>query len=114
MSHVKDIALANLLALNYLNANGDNQVFNCGSSKGTSVQEIIEVMQGVAPQSFPVRYCDKRPNDLATIVSNNQKIQSILGWKAEHSEVYTICSSALHWEQSQGYSNNLKLRSIRI
>src|SRR5699024_12234744 len=45
--HVEDLIDAHLLALKYLQAGGESNIFNLGSSQGFSVKEMIDTARSV-------------------------------------------------------------------
>lgn len=74
--YVKDIAMANLLAIN----NGSNEIFNIGSNTKTSVNEILKMMSSLASvQVIPIHQ-PARDGDIQHSRLDNTKAASILGW----------------------------------
>jgi UDP-glucose 4-epimerase len=76
---VADVVRANLLALEH----GDNDAFNLGSGRGTTVNEIFRQLQALtgysgAAQHGPPKLGEVRRNDLSA-----DKIARALGWTAE-------------------------------
>ena len=53
--HVKDLAEAHLLALEYLDRGGKSDVFNLGSGNGYSVREIIDTARRVTGREIPAK-----------------------------------------------------------
>lgn len=100
--HVKDLARAHMVALQYLRAGGASDVFNCGYSKGYSVLEVIEAVKRAAGREFEVRMSPRRPGDPAAIVAASDKIRRTLGWTPEHDNLDIIVSQALAWEERLG------------
>ncbi len=107
--HVEDLAEAHLKALNYLDAGGGSQTFNCGYGTGYSVRQVIEVIQTLAPKvggkNFQVLEAPARAGDPASLIADSTKIKAMLGWKPQYNDLEVICESALKWE--------LKLRNGR-
>ena len=99
--HVTDLAAAHIDALNYLRAEGDNAVLNCGYGTGYSVLEVINAVQRVSGTNFPIKISPARAGDPAAIVANTNKIRRIIGWKPKLDNLETIIRHALEWELSQ-------------
>lgn len=75
--YVKDIAMANLLAIN----KGSNEIFNIGSNTKTSVNEILKMMSSLASvQVIPIHQ-PARDGDIQHSRLDNTKAASILGWQ---------------------------------
>lgn len=98
--HVLDLAQAHILALNYLLAGGDSNVFNLGNSTGFSVKEVIETARHVTGHPIPAVMKDRRAGDPARLVASSVKAQSILGWKPEFNDLSTIIETAWNWHKS--------------
>jgi UDP-glucose 4-epimerase len=97
--HVEDLAWAHLDALKYLAAGGESEIFNCGYGGGYSVREVIGTMKQVSGCDFPVRESPRRPGDGASLVADNRRIVSTLGWRPRYDDLQVICRTALDWEK---------------
>lgn len=96
--HVKDLAKAHLLALNYIFDTQTSNVFNLGTGTGFSVKEMIEAAENVCGQKMDVQLCERRLGDVDTLIADNKKIKNILGWEPIHSNIKNIVQSAWRWE----------------
>lgn len=96
--HVKDLARAHVVALDYLRGGGPSDVFNCGYSQGFSVFEVIDAVKRVSKVELDARLSPRRAGDPAAIVAGSAKIRSRLGWVPEHDNLDTIVAQALAWE----------------
>ena len=75
--YVKDVARANYLA-SIMSLKGHNgEVFNVGSGKNYSIQEIADL---ISPEQ---KYLSKRDGEMETTLANIDKIRSVIGWKPE-------------------------------
>lgn len=72
--HVRDVARANVLAINAL-TEAKNYCFNVCTGESFTVKEIAEIIGG------EIQYVPAR-NEIKLSVGDNTKIQEILGWKA--------------------------------
>jgi UDP-glucose 4-epimerase len=75
--YVGDVARANYLA-SIMPLKGHNgEVFNVGSGKNYSIQEIADL---ISPEQ---KYIPKREGEMETTLANIDKIRSVIGWKPE-------------------------------
>jgi len=75
--YVGDIAEANLIALE----KGDNQIFNIGTGKGVSVNELFGCLKEIMKFEKEAIYAPARAGELFRSVLNAKKIKKELGWK---------------------------------
>lgn len=92
--HVCDLADAHIKALNYLLNGNPSQTINLGNGEGYSVLEIIKASEEVTNQMIKVNICERRAGDPAKLVADNNKAQTILGWKPQYTNVKDIISTA--------------------
>lgn len=97
--HVCDLANAHLKALQYLQNGGESEIFNVGYGKGFSVKEVIKSAKEVSGVDFKVEIEKRREGDPASLVSNNEKICKIIGWKPKYNDINLIIKTALNWEK---------------
>ncbi|HCD08834.1 MAG TPA: UDP-glucose 4-epimerase [Thermoanaerobacter sp.] len=79
--YVKDVAKANLLALE----RGDNEVVNISTNKPTSINELVEIMNKIMNTSLKPIYAEPRKGDIIHSYLDNKKALDVLGWKPEYS-----------------------------
>lgn len=97
--NVEDLAQAHLLALDYLNKGGETNYFNLGTNDGNTVKEVFSSCEKVTGKNIPVDICSRREGDPASLVADNSKAKSILGWNAQKSLEYSI-EKAYAWEKT--------------
>jgi len=97
--HVTDLAAAHSAALAYLRADGASDVFNCGYSKGYSVNEVVDAVKRVSGVEIRAVPAPRRDGDPAAIVAASDKIRRVLGWTPEHGNLDRIVAQALAWER---------------
>lgn len=91
--HVTDLGTAHALALEYLDKGGDSQILNLGTSRGSSVLEMIEKTQEVIGRPVPYEFAPRRAGDPAVVTAKPDKAKKILGWEATHSDLENIIKS---------------------
>ncbi len=104
--HVSDLAEAHWSALQYLRNGGKAIALNCGYGKGFSVREVIETLEQVIGRKLPVKTGPRRPGDIGSIIADNTKIKSLLGWEPKYDDLKGIVESALRWEEALAQKNS--------
>lgn len=105
--HVTDLAEAHILAVKYLMAGNESDIFNLGNGIGFTVKEVIEMAEEVTGQSIKVVETERRAGDPAVLIASSEKAKNILGWKPKHNSLKEIISTAWKWHNSHpnGYKN---------
>ena len=96
--NVEDLACAHLLALDYLNNDGNTNFFNLGTNDGNTVKEVFACCEKVTGKKIPLKQMPRREGDPAILVANNSKAKSNLQWYPQKSLEQSI-ESAYEWEQ---------------
>ena len=94
--HVKDLAGAHLLALEYLDRGGKSDVFNLGSGNGYSVREIIDTARRVTGREIPAKVEPRRAGDPSVLIASHKKAVEVLGWQPVRG-LEEIISDAWAW-----------------
>lgn len=94
--HVRDLAAAHLLALEYLDRGGASGAFNLGSGDGFSVKEIIDTARKVTGKPIPAVTEPRRAGDPSVLIASNAKAREVLGWAPERG-LETIIADAWAW-----------------
>ncbi len=97
--HVSDLAAAHYAALNFLRQGGLKFTANCGYSRGYSVLEVVDAVQRISGNKFPVIRDQRRPGDIPALVANSHRIQSRLSWTPRFDDLDFIVETALAWER---------------
>jgi UDP-glucose 4-epimerase len=98
--HVEDLADAHLLAMNHLREGGASDVFNLGTSKGTTVREVVETAERVTGRTVPVRVAPRRAGDAEQLVASSDRARERLGWQPRKDDVETIIADAWRWMEA--------------
>lgn len=104
--HVADIADAHLRALDVKLDEGTAVAVNLGTGTGRSVLEVVEAARRVTGRAvLPMVERPRRPGDPPELVAAVGRAAKVLGWRAAHSSLEEILSSAWRWHQAhpQGY-----------
>lgn len=92
--HVSDLCEAHVLALNALCQNKTSAVYNLGTGKGYSVQQVIDTVQEVTQRDFSIIDAGRRPGDPAVLVANPERAMRELNWQPHYSDLKTIVEHA--------------------
>jgi UDP-glucose 4-epimerase len=103
--HVADIADAHLRALDVALDGGATVAVNLGTGTGRSVREVVDAARRVTGRAVPTVERPRRPGDPPELVAAVGRAATLLGWRASHSSLEEILSSAWRWHQAhpQGY-----------
>lgn len=104
---VEDLIAAHILALEYLKAGNQSNVFNLGSNNGYSVKEMLEAAREVTGKEIPAKVEPRRAGDPSTLVAASDKAKEFLGWKPKYIDVKDIIKTAWDWHVSHpnGYED---------
>lgn len=102
--HVSDLADAHLRALKKTETGSG--AYNLGIGRGFSNREVIESARRVTGADIRVEEYPRRPGDPASLVASNERAQSELGWRPEHTDLDEIVGSAWRWRlaHANGYT----------
>jgi UDP-glucose 4-epimerase len=95
--HISDVAEAFVKAVNYT---GSNNVFNISSGQGTSLNELIALLENVLGKAITCRYLPARPFDVPVSVLCNRLAQEQLQWTPVTSMTNGINRTAA-WMESE-------------
>jgi UDP-glucose 4-epimerase len=106
--HVADLAAAHVLGLERLLAAGGGSagdvaplIYNLGTGRGYSVQEVIAAARRVTGASLTVLDAPRRPGDPAELVADAARARAELGWQPQRSGLETILADAWAWHQQR-------------
>ncbi len=104
--HVTDLAQAHILAVKYLMAGNESNVFNLGNGVGFTVKEVIETARKVTGHPIPAETTPRRGGDPARLIASSDKAKEVLGWKPEHADLEEIIATAWKWHRNHpnGYA----------
>jgi len=97
--HVQDLANAHVQALVHLVEGGATTAVNLGTGQGYSVREIIAAAEAVIGAAVPRQEGPRRAGDPPALVANPSRAATLLGWRAEMSDLPAIIGTALAWHQ---------------
>lgn len=98
--HVSDLADAHVLAMEALIAAPTRSLtMNCGYGRGFSVLEVLDAVDRVTNTHIERRMEARRAGDPAELVSDPDRIRTMLPWQPKHDDLGEIITHALQWER---------------
>jgi UDP-glucose 4-epimerase len=103
--HVVDLALGHLKALQKLQTGPGVVIYNLGTSRGSSVLEVLHAYEKACGHSLPYRIAERRPGDAPVSYADASKANQELDWRAERS-IEEMCADSWRWQSNnpQGYA----------
>ena len=99
--HVMDLAEGHLSALKYLfTKNGEFVNINLGTSRGTSVMQLIETFEKTNNCKINYEFKERRPGDIAISVADNKLAISLLNWLPKRT-LEEMCRDGWRWQRNQ-------------
>jgi len=99
--HVSDLANAHVLALEYLDDDGESGVFNLGTERGLSVCQIAEEIRSISKNCLPIIESGRRAGDPPLLIADAARAHQLLNWRPRHSDVATMVGTAHDWERNK-------------
>ena len=112
--HVTDLASAHISALQYLNKSGESRALNLGTGKGSSVLEVIAIVQTVSGRAVPSEAAPRRPGDPPVLVASSELARRLLQWEPSCSSLQTIVETAWRWHSGAQARTELQTSASKI
>ncbi|HET9084240.1 MAG TPA: NAD-dependent epimerase/dehydratase family protein, partial [Candidatus Limnocylindrales bacterium] len=98
--HVVDLADAHVRALDVLASDRGSSLraLNLGTGVGSSVRQVIELVEDVGSRPVPVRWTDRRRGDPAEVWADPTLGFATLGWRARH-DLRAMIETAWAWHR---------------
>ncbi len=88
--HVVDLAQGHLKALHYAVEHKGAQAINLGTSRGTSVLELVKAFEKANGVKVNYKIVERRPGDIASCYADTEKAIRLLGWSAKY-DIEDMC-----------------------
>ena len=96
--HVVDLADAHVRALAWASDQEGAHRLNLGTGVGSSVKEVIGLVEEVTGRPVPVRWAARRPGDAVAVWADPASARRSLGWEARY-DLRTMVETARHLER---------------
>lgn len=105
--HVKDLASAHVLALKKLEKGGESAIYNLGSEKGFTVNEVVKAAREITKVNIKANDCPRRAGDSEKLIASSARIKKDLGWTQKYSSIEQIVSDTWEWmkRHPRGYKS---------
>jgi UDP-glucose 4-epimerase len=97
--HVSDLADAHARSVDYLLAGGSSIALNLGTGQGTSVKQLVHIIERISNCRLPIEFAAKREGDPPELVADNTRAKMTLGWRPCH-DIESIVQSAWNWHEA--------------
>jgi len=103
--HVVDLAIGHLRALEKLDTLEGVGIFNLGTGRGSSVQEVREAFERASGREIPYEIVARRDGDVARCYADPGLAERELGWKATR-DLDAMCRDTWRWQHANpaGYA----------
>jgi UDP-glucose 4-epimerase len=98
--HVFDLANAHYLALKYLEETNKSNDFNLGTGEGTSIIEIISLLEQLTDLKLPFEIQEKRKGDPPILIADSKKAREILKWEPQKT-IKDVLLDSYNWEKNR-------------
>ena len=95
--HIKDICNAIEKSTKFLLTKNKSDIFNIGSHKGLSNDEIIHYLKKIIKKKINISYVNRRKGDVSRLICNSNHIHKTLNWSAKNSNLKKIISDEIIW-----------------
>ena len=94
--HVVDLARGHVQALNYINDNLRDHVFNLGTGRGTSVLELVDLYESKTGVKVPYVIGPRRHGDQASVVADPSLAEEKIGFSCRYAPG-DACEHSYNW-----------------
>jgi len=99
--HVEDLARAHITAMERLLSGSPTDIINLGTTKGSSVREVIRMVEKVTGSKLKISVGPRRAGDPPRLVAGSKKARNLLGWTPAH-DLESIVKTAWAFTRSRG------------
>ena len=112
--HVVDLAIGHLRALEYLSAGKESLAVNLGTGNGTSVRDVVSMVEKVSGRAVPRKECPRRAGDPPVLVASNELARRVFGWEPSLSNLQIVVETAWQWHSRGESKSSATDRPARI
>jgi UDP-glucose-4-epimerase GalE len=94
--HVVDLADAHIRALDWAAGREGASALNLGTGVGSSVKEVVDLVEQVTGRQVPIQWVGRRPGDAIAVWADPTAAREAVGWEARH-DLRTMVETAWAW-----------------
>jgi UDP-glucose-4-epimerase GalE len=98
--HVEDLAAAHISAMDHLRNGGASDIFNLGTTQGSSVREVVRMVEKVTGAKLDIPVGPRRAGDPPLLVAGSRKAAELLQWAPAH-DLESIVRTAWAWAKKR-------------
>ena len=87
-----------MAALRFLEDANGSHVWNLGTGKGSSVLELVKMVEEVIGKPIPREVVGRRSGDIPVVFANVEKASNELSWRAENT-LKKMCIDHWNWQR---------------
>ena len=95
--HIKDICNAIEKSTKFLLTKNKSDIFNIGSHKGLSNNEIVNYIKKTIKNKIDLSYVKRRKGDVSRLICDSNQIYKTLNWRAKNSHLKKIITNEILW-----------------
>jgi UDP-glucose 4-epimerase len=99
--HVSDISQAHIRGFEWLLKNDRSGVFNIGTGRGYSVQEVLQTVEKLTEKKVARKFEPRRAGDPPVLLAVADKLRKELGWAPRFESLEAIVQSAVAWHREE-------------
>lgn len=91
--HVEDISLICSKVINFLSYKNSKIIVNCGTAKGSTINQILKLVERVTNKKILVKFEKKKKGDPAEVISNNNYLKKNLKFNFKYPNINKIINA---------------------
>ena len=95
--HVSDLAVAHVLAAQWLLEDKSSRAFNLGTGRGHSVLEVLRIVSAIVKRQVPFTISPRRSGDPPILVASSENARLELGWQPQRFSLEMQIEDAWRW-----------------
>ena len=95
--HVLDLAMAHVLAVDYLLQGNESKILNLGIGEGYSVYDVIKATEEVSNRTIKTKIVNRREGDPPVLIASPDQAKECLNWSPKFNDLQSIIETAWNW-----------------
>jgi nucleoside-diphosphate-sugar epimerase len=113
--HVKDVAKANILAMEFNNATDTEKIFNISSGNATSIMEIFDMLKELTDTQNILPYlATQRAGDILYSIASIDKAKTILRYFPKTALLEGLAETVNYFKHKKEYDTNASINNLEV